>query len=188
MHYFKPFPRALTPAMLGRGSRTQQLHGVIQYSQAYIPMFILEPNCLSDLRYPKGDLELVAVKFFKEDPAHGTRKKTRKNGTGTLLHPHRSWGWLEVAPSTPVEPNAVCISEAATISPSARDALSGIVGGRRAEHSTPTSSRQARFERRGSVLSVTDILHSNSSLPQLQGNGFKMWLCPTDGQPWHIQL
>lgn len=166
MHYFEPFPRALTPAMLGRGSRTQQLHGVIQCSLAYIPMFILEPNCLSDLRYPKGDLELVAAKFFKEGPAHGTRKKTRKNGTtGTFLHPHPSWGWLEVAPSMPVEPNAVCVSEAATISPSARDMLSGKVGGRGAEHSTPTSSRQARFERRGSVLSVPDILLGGGRLP-----------------------
>ena len=160
-------------------------------------MFSLEPNCLSDLRYPKEDLELMALKFFREDPSHGRGKKTRKEGTtGTLLLPRPSWAWLELAPITLVEPSTACTSEAATISPSARDALSGKAGSRWAKCSTPTSLRQAQFERRGSFLSITDILleggrlpvgfgseegmakHSNSSQPRFQGNAFKMWSVP----------
>lgn len=57
--------------MTGRGSCTRQLHGVTQNSLAYVLTFILEPNCLSDLCYPKEDLELMALKFFREDPSHG---------------------------------------------------------------------------------------------------------------------
>lgn len=92
-----------------------------------------------------------------------------------------------------VEPSTMCTPEAATVSPSARDTLSGQAGSRWAKRSSPTSWQQARFERRGSFLSVTDILleggrlpvnfsseegtakHSNSSQPRFQGNAFKMW-------------
>jgi len=197
MHCFKPFPRALTPEMLGRASCTSQLHGVTQYSLAYVCMFILEPNCLSDLCYPKEDLELMTLKFFREDPSHGRGTKTRQEGTtGTLFLPHPSWARLELAPILLVEPSAACTSEPATVSPSARDTLLGKAGSRWAKRGTPTPLRQAQFERRGSFLSITDILleggrlpvsfsseermakHSNSSQPRFQGNTFKMWSVP----------
>lgn len=183
--------------MLGRGSCTRQLHGVTQYSLAYVCMFILEPNCLSDLRYRKEDLELMALQFFREDPSHGRGKKTREEGTtGTLLLPHPSWAWLKLAPIMLVEPSTACTSEAATISPTARDTFSGKVGSRWAKCGTPTFLWQAQFERRGSFLSITDILleggklpvsfsskegmakHSNSSQPRSQWNTFKMWSVP----------
>lgn len=183
--------------MLGRGSCTRQLHGVTQYSLAYVRTFILEPNCLSDLRYPKEDLELMALKFFRENPSHGRRKKTREEGTtGTLVLPRPSWAWLELAPIMLVDPSAACTSEAATTSLSARDTLSGKAGSRWAKRCTPTSLGQAQFERRGSFLSITDILleggrlpvsfgsegriakHSNSSQPRFQGNIFKIRSVP----------
>lgn len=138
MHCFQPFPTALTPVMLWRRSCTQQLHGVTHYSLAYVCTFILEPNCLSDLCYPKEDLELMAINFFREDPSHGRRNKTRKKGTmGILLLSYPSWAWLELAPIMLVEPSTACISEAATMTPSARDVLSGKVGSRWAKHSIP---------------------------------------------------
>lgn len=139
----------------------------------------------------------MALKFFREDPSQRRGKKTRNKATmGTLLLPHPSWAWLELAPITLVELSAACTSEAATISPSARDALSGKAGSRWAKHGTPTSLRQAQFERNRPFLSITDILleggmlpvsfggeegmakHSNSSQPWFERNAFKMCSVP----------
>lgn len=139
MHCFQPFPTALTPVMLWRRSCTRQLHGVTQSSLAYVCMFILQPNCLSDLCYPKEDLELMAINFFREDPSHGRGKKTRKEGTtGILLLSHPSWAWLELTPIMLMEPSTACTSEVATTTPSTRDVLSGKVGSRWTKHSTPS--------------------------------------------------
>lgn len=130
---------ALTAVMLRRRSCTQQLHGVTHSSPAYVCTFILQPNCLSDLCYPKEDLELMAINFFREDPSHGRGKKTRKEGTmGILLLSHPSWAWLELAPITPMEPSTAGTPEAATMTPSTRDVLSGKVGSRWAKQGSPS--------------------------------------------------
>lgn len=136
----------------------------------------------------------MALKFFRKDPSHGRGKKTRKEGTtGTLLLPHPSWAWLELSPIMPVEPSTACTSEAATISPGARDALSGKAESTWAKHSTPTSLWQAQFERRGLFLSITDILLEGGKLPvsfgskegaaepRFQGNAFKTRSVPLIG-------
>lgn len=139
MHCFQPFPTALTPVMLRRKRCSQPLHGMTHSSLAYVCMFILEPNCLPDLCYPKEDLELMAINFFfRENSSHGRGKKTRKEGTtGILLLSHPSWALLKLAPIMLVEPSTACTSEAATKTPSAKDVLSGKVGSRWAKRSTP---------------------------------------------------
>lgn len=147
----------------------------------------------------------MALKFFREDPCHGRGKKTRKEGPmGTLLLPQPSWAWLELAPIMLVEPSTACTSEAATISPSARDMLSGKVGSRWAKRSTPTSLQQAQFERRGSFLSITYSARrgqASCELQQQEGNGkalkqqsatvpgerFQDVVCPTDTPSQRIQ-
>lgn len=193
MHCFQPFPTALTPVMLWRRSCTRQLHGVTQSSLAYVCTFILQPNCLSDLCYPKEDLELMAINFFREDPSHGRGEKTRKEGTtGILLLSHPSWAWLELTPIMLMEPSTACTSEAATTTPSTRDVLSGKVGSRWAKHCTPSlcgrhglregdcfyQSRDSAGRGRlpvGFHSKEGMAKHSQSSQPPFQGNTFKMW-------------
>lgn len=102
----------------------------------------------------------------------------------TLLLPHPSWAWLELAPIMLVELSTACTFEAATISPSARDTLSGKAGSRWAKHCTPTSLRQAQFERRRLFLSITDILLEGSMLPVSFGSKEGMAKHSNSSQPW----
>lgn len=82
-----------------------------------------------------------------------------------------------------VEPSAACTSEAATIAPSARDVLSGKAGSGWAERGTPTSMQQAQLGRRGSVLSVTDILLEGGRLPVSFGSKEGMAKHSNSSQP-----
>lgn len=130
--------------------------------------------------------------------------KRKEGTTGILLLSHPSWAWLELAPIMLVEPSTACTSEAATMTPSARDVLSGKEGSRWAKHSTPSlcgrhglregdcfyqsrdSAGRGRFPV-GFSSKEGMAKHSKEQSAMVPGERFQDVVCHTDTQSQTIQ-